>query len=82
MIAQEVEKVFPVLVNTDKATGLKSIEYANLIAPVIEALKELANRVEYTILSIADQKNVIDAQNKKIQSLEERLSKIEAKMKE
>lgn len=66
MIAQEVEKQFPDLVHTDKNTGLKSVEYGNLIAPIIEAMKE--------------QQKIIDAQDKKIQSLESRLEKIEASL--
>jgi prepilin-type N-terminal cleavage/methylation domain-containing protein len=39
-IAQEVEKVFPEVVITDSASGMKSVGYSNLIAPVIEAFKE------------------------------------------
>jgi len=39
-VAQEVEKVFPELVHTD-ISGLKSVEYANLVAPLIEAVKTL-----------------------------------------
>lgn len=66
MIAQEVEKQFPDIVHTDKNTGLKSVEYGNLVAPLIEAMKE--------------QQKVIDSQNEKIQSLESRLEKIEANL--
>lgn len=39
VIAQEVEKVFPEIVATDEETGLKAVEYANLVAPLIEAVK-------------------------------------------
>jgi hypothetical protein len=42
VIAQEVEQVYPTLVHTDAKTGLKSVEYGNLVAPLIEAVKELA----------------------------------------
>ena len=45
VIAQEVETVFPQLVHTDP-DGMKSVEYGNLIAPVIEAIKELANKFD------------------------------------
>lgn len=41
LIAQEVEKVFPELVVTDKSTGYKAIRYGSLVAPLIEAVKEL-----------------------------------------
>jgi hypothetical protein len=39
-IGQEVEKVFPEVVLTDKK-GYKSVGYTNLVAPLIEAVKEL-----------------------------------------
>ncbi len=40
LIAQEVEKVFPEVVETD-GSGYKSVAYQNLVAPLIEAIKEL-----------------------------------------
>ena len=43
LIAQEVEKVFPALVAINPVTGMKSVEYGNLIAPIIESIKELFN---------------------------------------
>ncbi|KYG66602.1 hypothetical protein AZI86_06035 [Bdellovibrio bacteriovorus] len=46
LIAQEVEKQFPEAVSTDEK-GYKSVGYATLVAPIIEALKELhSNKVE------------------------------------
>lgn len=39
VIAQEVEEVLPSAVHTD-ANGLKSVDYDQLIAPLIEAVKE------------------------------------------
>lgn len=44
-IAQEVEKVYPEVVVTDSKTGLKSIAYDHLVAPIIEAIKELKQRL-------------------------------------
>jgi trimeric autotransporter adhesin len=44
VIAQDVEKVFPDLVVTDR-NGKKSVKYGNLVGPVIEAVKELSNEV-------------------------------------
>jgi len=41
LIAQDVEKVYPELVKTDPITGLKSLEYGHLIAPLVEAVKTL-----------------------------------------
>jgi len=40
LIAQDVEDVFPELVGTNPETGLKTVEYGNLVAVLIEALKE------------------------------------------
>jgi len=40
VIGQEVEKVFPEAVNTD-SKGMKSVAYSELMAPLIEAVKEL-----------------------------------------
>ncbi len=56
VIAQEVEKQFPDMVHTDAQTGMKSVEYGNLTAPLIEAVKELSHKV--------------DVQNEQIQSLQ------------
>jgi hypothetical protein len=45
VIAQEVEQVFPELVKTDDR-GYKQVNYIGLIAPLIEAVKELDARVQ------------------------------------
>ncbi|MDD4974886.1 MAG: tail fiber domain-containing protein [Bacteriovorax sp.] len=42
-IAQEVEPIFPEVVLTDKK-GLKSMVYSNLVAPLVEAIKEINKR--------------------------------------
>jgi hypothetical protein len=54
VIAQEVEAVIPELVKTD-SDGFKAVEYANLVAYLIEAVKE--------------QQKMIDSQNNEIASL-------------
>lgn len=45
LIAQEVEAVFPELVDTD-SEGYKSVEYSKLVAVLIEALKEQEEKIE------------------------------------
>lgn len=45
LIAQEVEAVVPEVVKTD-TSGMKSVAYANLVAHLIEAIKELKAKVE------------------------------------
>jgi hypothetical protein len=44
VIAQEVEEVFPQLVITDEQ-GRKTVDYVGLVAPLIEAIKELDARL-------------------------------------
>lgn len=44
VIAQEVEAVFPELVREDEL-GYKRVNYLGLLAPLIEAVKELDARV-------------------------------------
>lgn len=77
IIAQEVEKVFPELVQTD-TEWYKSVSYGNLIAPVIQAVQELAGKLEALTVSMndlfdkyADQQSQIDALEKRLQSLEQ-----------
>jgi hypothetical protein len=44
VIAQDVQKIFPELVETDDQGRLR-VEYSGLIAPLIEAVKELDDRL-------------------------------------
>ncbi len=46
VIAQEIETVFPEAVTTDADTGLKSVDYSDLIAPLIEAIKEQQDEID------------------------------------
>lgn len=48
-IAQEVEPIFPEVVTTDKK-GFKSMVYANLVAPLVEAVKSLYVQLKENIL--------------------------------
>jgi hypothetical protein len=45
LIAQEVELVIPEVVHTDEKTTMKSIEYQNIVGLLVEAIKELNNKV-------------------------------------
>lgn len=73
VIAQEVEAVYPNLVQTD-AQGYKSVQYGNLVAPIIEALKELSHKIDSLF-------TLYVSQQAKIDTLEARLLKLEAKIK-
>lgn len=41
VIAQDVEQQFPEVVTTDPETGMKSVSYPSLVAPLIESVKAL-----------------------------------------
>lgn len=43
--AQDLEKVYPQVVATDPKSGLKSVAYDHLIAPIIESLKSLYGKI-------------------------------------
>ena len=45
LIAQEVEKVLPQVISTND-DGLKTISYGNIVAVLIEAIKEQQIRIE------------------------------------
>ncbi|MGE0615447.1 MAG: tail fiber domain-containing protein [Bacteriovoracia bacterium] len=45
LIAQEVERIYPEAVVTNEKTGLKSIAYDHLVAPLIEAVKALYEKL-------------------------------------
>lgn len=53
VIAQEVESVFPQVVTTNK-DGFMSVDYSKLVAPLIEAVKELSERLEEQERQIED----------------------------
>lgn len=75
VIAQEVEEVFPEVVATGK-DGMKSVSYTALVAPIIEAVKELKAdndrlRVELKAFSDNDvsQNGAIDELRREIDAL-------------
>lgn len=46
LVAQDVEKVYPELVHTNPQSGIKSVEYGNLVAPLVEAIKEQQKQID------------------------------------
>lgn len=64
--AQDVEAVYPELVHTDDTTGKKYVKYGNLIAPLIEAVKQ--------------QQAVIDEQSNRIEQLSQELEWIKQRL--
>ncbi|MDY6903143.1 MAG: tail fiber domain-containing protein [Thermodesulfobacteriota bacterium] len=63
VIAQEVEKVFPEVVETDSQDGYKSVAYSKLVAPLIEAVKELKAENDDLKKEIAQIKEKLAANN-------------------
>ena len=53
LIAQEVEKVLPEVVDTDNE-GFKSVEYAKMVPLLIEAMKEQQKQIEHLKIQIKE----------------------------
>lgn len=69
LIAQEVELVFPDLVDTD-AYGFKSVQYGNLVAPIIEAIHTLTDQIQTLFDKYVSQQKQIDSLEARITHLE------------
>ena len=67
-IAQDVEKVYPEVVSTSATTGLKSVSYGSLVAPLIEAVKS--------------QQETIKKQQEEIDSIKKLLKQLESEVRE
>lgn len=78
VIAQEVEDVFPEVVYTDRQ-GYKSVEYAKLVAPLIEAVKELKTQNDTLQARNEQLENQLNQQK---DDFEQRLAAIEARLQE
>lgn len=77
LIAQEVEKILPQVVNTDDL-GYKSVQYSHIVPLLIEAIKELSFELEQTkenhvceVVSIKkEQEDKYDLLNQKLEKYE------------
>lgn len=78
LIAQEVEEVIPELVHTNK-DGYKSVEYANLVAVLIEAVKELHQNNQEQREINSTQANEIEVLRTRLQELAEELTTRESR---
>ena len=84
LIAQDVERIYPELVTTDK-NGFKSVKYANLVSIIIEAVKEQNLQVEENkreIASLKKENQIIRKENelikKESEDLKKRLERLES----
>ncbi len=73
VIAQEVEKVYPQLVRVNEKTGMKSVAYDRLVGPLIEAVKELAGKIENIVASIGSIKNKLTLHDRQVGELQSQL---------
>ncbi len=80
LIAQELEKVYPEFVFTKEEDGFKSVNYAQLNAVLIEAIKDLNAKVESQNNEIQNLKADNSDLQQKQDSIEERLKQIEQYM--
>jgi hypothetical protein len=76
LIAQEVEKEIPEVVKTD-GSGYKSVEYANIVSVLVQAVKEQQAVIDSQKIMILDQqKNIQSNQNAMIE-IQKRVAEIE-----
>ncbi len=80
VIAQEVEEVLPHAVHTDENSGFKGVNYSALIAPIIEAIKELYHMFSDANEEIQTLQNQVDKLQSENDDLKKRLEKIEEKI--
>lgn len=71
VIAQEVEEVYPEFVHTDK-DGYKAVNYAQMTAVLIEAMKELSAKVE----TLEAKNNYLEEKVSSIERLEKQFAEL------
>jgi hypothetical protein len=77
VIAQEVQKVFPDAVTVDKKTGILSVAYSMLIAPLIEAVKSLNKMVAEIFTTTHENSREIASVKAESALKDERIKKLE-----
>lgn len=80
VIAQEVEQVFPEAVNSPENGGMKTVAYTMLIAPLIEAVKELYSMINSQNEQLSQQnqtlQNQVDQQQLQINEMRQALCEL------
>jgi hypothetical protein len=71
LIAQEVEEIYPEFVLTD-AEGMKSVNYSQMVAVLIEAVKELNAKIE----ALENENSELRAQAEEIETIKRQLYSI------
>jgi hypothetical protein len=78
-IAQDVEKLFPEAV-TENPDGMKAMNYEFIIAPLVEAVKELYNKLTSNDEDIATLKKVIELQQEQIKSQQSQIDELKSRI--
>lgn len=79
-IAQELELLFPEVVYTDKDSGLKTVSYGQLVAPVIEAIKEHNQMIENNQAMYQTMQGRLEKVEREIASLKEENAELKARV--
>ena len=79
-IAQDLEKVYPEVVVTDPKTGMKSVAYGNLVAPLIEAFKELVTQTKENSRSTKTQTREIASLKAENETLKKENAEMKARL--
>ena len=73
-ITQDLEKIYPELVSiADDEEGMKSINYAGLIAPLVKTVQEQQSIIEEQNQKINNLEDLYNQQQKKIESMERQI---------
>ena len=78
VIAQEMERVFPEVVSTSPADGMKSVAYGNLVGALIEAVKDLKRGDDAQAAAVARLEKENAALKQRVERLEAAVEKIAA----
>lgn len=63
VLAQEVEQVYATMVSTD-SNGTKAVAYSELLAPIIEAIRDINTRIDELTIKAQEQSARLDALEK------------------
>lgn len=78
-IAQELEKIYPELVETD-AQGMKSVNYSHLVAPLVSAMKALYGDLQSLKASLLEKDQRIKVLEQENLQKEKELAELKARM--
>ncbi|AFY01394.1 cell wall surface anchor family protein [Bdellovibrio bacteriovorus str. Tiberius] len=78
-IAQELEKIYPELVETD-SQGMKSVNYSHLVSPLVEAIKALYEEISALKGSLTDKDQRILALEQDKAQKDKELAELKARM--